>query len=191
MSTMSRRSTPWSLLPAVLALGGCAVVGYPAPTPPSASSSPAGGGGGAVPVAEPRSRYGNPESYEVFGEVYHVLPSAVGYEEEGWASWYGEEFAGRRTSSGEIFDPEALSAAHRTLPIPTWVEVVNLENGRRLVLRVNDRGPFADPDRRIIDVSRAAARRLGLVGPGTARVRVRALSAEELAAARPPPGGGR
>jgi rare lipoprotein A len=112
--------------------------------------------------------------------LYHVLPSADGYDETGLASWYGEEFAGRRTSSGEPFDPDRLSAAHRTLPIPTWVEVTNLENSRRLVVRVNDRGPFADTDRRIIDLSRAAAGRLGILGAGTARVRVRALSAEEL-----------
>lgn len=164
-------------------------MGYPAPSPPPApapasATGPAGVVGGAGPAAEPRSRYGNPESYEVFGEVYHVLPSAAGYEEEGWASWYGEEFAGRRTSSGEIYDPDRVSAAHRTLPLPTWVEVVNLENGRRLTLRVNDRGPFADPGRRIIDVSRAAARHLGLIGPGTARVRVRALAPAELGEGR-------
>ena len=98
----------------------------------------------------------------------------------GYASWYGEEFEGRPTSSGEIFDPELLTAAHRSLPLPTWVEVTNLENQRRVVLRVNDRGPFADTERRIIDVSEAAARRLGLIGVGVARVRVRALRPEEL-----------
>lgn len=153
-------------------------MGYPTPAPPApAAEAP----GDPAPAAEPPSRYGNPDSYEVFGEVYHVLPSSAGYEEEGWASWYGEEFAGRRTSSGEIFDPDRVSAAHRTLPLPTWVEVTNLENGRSLRMRVNDRGPFADPDRRIIDVSRAAARRLGLIAPGTARVRVRALAPGELA----------
>jgi rare lipoprotein A len=132
------------------------------------------------PSVEPRSRYGNPDSYEVFGAWYHVLPSSDGYDAEGIASWYGAAFAGRRTSSGEIFDPRRVSAAHRTLPLPTWVEVVNLDNGRELLVRVNDRGPFVDTDQRIIDLSRAAAERLGMVRSGTARVRVRALSTEEL-----------
>lgn len=159
-----RARHPAVLLSAAL-LGGCSVVGYPAPGPPAGER-----------VAEPRSRSGSPASYEVFGQTYHVLPTADGYEEEGWASWYGSEVAGRRTASGEVFDPGRESAAHRTLPLPTWVEVTNLENGRALVVRVNDRGPFADPDRRIIDLSRAAAERLGLIGPGTARVRVRAVS---------------
>jgi rare lipoprotein A len=137
-----------------------------------------------TPTAEPRSRYGNPDSYEVFGDTYYVLATADGYEEEGLASWYGAEFAGRPTSSGEPFDPGRPSAAHRTLPIPTWVLVTNLDNGREMVVRINDRGPFADPERRIIDLSRTAAERLGFVGPGTARVRVRALSSEELARER-------
>lgn len=187
---MSPRYTRWLFAPLVVASGGCSVVGYPAPTPPPAPVVV--GGGEPEPAPERPSRYGNPETYEVFGEVYRVLPSAVGYQEEGWASWYGEEFAGRPTSSGEIFDPDRMSAAHRTLPLPTWVEVTNLENGRSVTIRVNDRGPFAQPERRIIDVSRAAARRLGLIGPGTARVRVRALTAEELAAGGPGgPAGGR
>ena len=132
------------------------------------------------PLAEARSRSGNPDSYEINGEVYYVLDSAEGYDQEGYASWYGEQFAGRPTSSGEIFDPELLSAAHRSLPLPTWVEVTNLDNGHQIRLRVNDRGPFSDPSRRIIDVSEAAARRLGLIGPGIARVRVRALRVDEL-----------
>ncbi len=126
-----------------------------------------------MPVQEPLSRYGNPSTYEVDGITYRVLESSVGYEAEGMASWYGEEFQGRRTSSGEPYDMYAMTAAHRTLPIPTYVEVTNLENGRTAVVRVNDRGPFhAD---RIIDLSYAAARKLGIVGPGTAHVRVRAL----------------
>lgn len=127
----------------------------------------------AVPVAEPLSRYGNPEEYEVFGESYRVMDSSEGYVAEGLASWYGEEFQGRRTSSGEPFDMYLMTAAHRTLPIPTYVEVTNLENGRVAVVRVNDRGPFHSE--RIIDLSYVAARKLGIVGPGTAMVRVRAL----------------
>lgn len=172
---MRSRYSRWVQALVPIALGGCTLVGYPASSPaPNVAAAEA-------PGAEPRSRYGNPESYEVFGDTYHVLSSADGYEEEGLASWYGAEFEGRLTSSREPFDPRRPSAAHRTLPIPTWVRVTNLDNGREIVVRVNDRGPFADTDRRIIDLSRAAAERLGFVGPGTARVRVRALTGEELA----------
>jgi len=114
-------------------------------------------------------------TYEVFGETYRVLESASGYEAEGLASWYGGEFDGRPTASGEIFDENGLSAAHRTLPLNTWVEVENLDNGRRLVVRINDRGPFAHTEERIIDLSRGAARELGVLGPGTARVRIRTV----------------
>ena len=127
----------------------------------------------AVPTEEPLSPYGNPEEYEVFGETYHVMESSAGYVSEGLASWYGEEFQGRRTSSGEPYDMYLMTAAHKTLPLPTYVEVTNLENGRTAVVRVNDRGPF-HPDR-VIVLSYVAARKLGIVGPGTARVRVRAL----------------
>jgi rare lipoprotein A len=111
----------------------------------------------------------------VFGVRYRVLDTADGYLEEGIASWYGGEFHGRPTSSGEIFDQNRVSAAHRTLPLHTWVEVENLENGRQIVVRVNDRGPFAHTDTRIIDLSRAAADELGYLPSGTARVRVRAV----------------
>lgn len=126
-----------------------------------------------VPRNEPLSRYGNPDSYEVFGRRYHVRDSADGYVEEGVASWYGSKFHGRRTSSGETYDMYALTAAHRTLPLPTYVRVTHLDSGRSLVVRVNDRGPFHD--NRIIDLSYAAATRLGVVEAGTARVRVEAL----------------
>jgi len=103
---------------------------------------------------------------------------AVGYTELGVASWYGYPYHGRRASSGEIYDMEKLTAAHRTLPFGARVRVENLENGRRVVVRINDRGPFVSG--RIIDVSRAAARALGLLGPGTARVRVVVLSLPPL-----------
>jgi len=169
---------PWAVLLLPIGVGGCALVGYPAPVPGGRDAGVVDVAG--TPRVEPRSRYGNPDSYEVFGDTYYVLPSSEGYEQEGLASWYGAEFAGRPTSSGEIFDPRRSSAAHRTLPIPTWVQVTNLDNGLELLVRVNDRGPFVDTDRRIIDLSRAAAERLGVVGPGTARVRVRALSSDEL-----------
>ncbi len=127
----------------------------------------------AIPRREPRSRYGNPQSYTVAGRTYRVMADGRGFVEEGIASWYGRKFHGRRTSSGEPYDMYAMTAAHKTLPLPTYVEVRNLDNGRRAIVRVNDRGPFK-PDR-IIDLSYAAASRLGLTETGTARVRIRAI----------------
>lgn len=127
----------------------------------------------AVPVAEPRAAYGNMSEYEVSGRTYRTLDGSDGYVDEGTASWYGEEFHGRRTSSGEPYDMYAMSAAHRTLPLPTYLEVTNLDTGRSVVVRVNDRGPFHDD--RLIDVSYAAAVRLGMIAAGTARVRIRAV----------------
>lgn len=126
-------------------------------------------------VAEPPSRGGNMEQYRQSGRTYRPLDTSEGYDERGIASWYGEKFHGRPTSSGEPFDMNVPSAAHRTLPLPAWVRVTNLGNGRSVLLRVNDRGPFADPGRRIIDVSYAAAVELGMVGAGTASVRVEAV----------------
>ena len=126
-----------------------------------------------VPKYEPKSRSGNPASYVVLGKRYHVMPSSSGYVEKGVASWYGTKFHGRRTSSGETYNMYALSAAHTRLPLPSYVRVTNLENGRRLVVRVNDRGPFHG--NRIIDLSYAAALKLGIVKKGTAWVEVRAL----------------
>ena len=100
--------------------------------------------------------------------------------EEGVASWYGEPFHGRQTSNGEVYDMYGLTAAHRTLPLPSYVHVTNLANDRSVVLRVNDRGPFVDPEERIIDVSYAAAETLGIVEPGLAKVRVRTLDRAEI-----------
>lgn len=127
----------------------------------------------AVPVAEPRSRYGNPKTYEVMGERYFVLNSAAGYRERGRASWYGTKFQGRRTSSGEPYDMYQMTAAHKTLPLPTFVRVTRKSNGRSVVVRVNDRGPFHTG--RIIDLSYAAAARLDLLKEGSAEVEVEAL----------------
>jgi rare lipoprotein A len=121
-----------------------------------------------VPYDQPASTRGNMAQYEQSGRTYRVLDTSYGYDERGLASWYGEGFNGRPTSSGETFDMNALSGAHRTLPIPTYVR-------GSVVLRVNDRGPFRDPDNRIIDVSYAAAVRLDMVRDGTANVRVQAL----------------
>jgi rare lipoprotein A len=120
-------------------------------------------------------------TYEVFGVTYQVVASADGFRERGFASWYGEAFHGRPTATGETYDMYRLSAAHRTLPLHTWVEVTNLDNGKRLVLRINDRGPFARTHERVIDLSWAAALELGVVGPGTAPVEIRALPADEVA----------
>lgn len=130
------------------------------------------------PRPELRARYGNHSPYSVLGRTYHVLPSARGYRERGIASWYGSKFHGRLTSSGESFDMYKVSAAHKTLPLPSWVEVTNLDNDRRLVLRINDRGPFKEG--RIIDLSYAAAVKLGVLDSGTAAVEVRALEFGDL-----------
>ena len=127
----------------------------------------------AVPRVEPRSKYGNPSSYEVLGRRYHVMGSADGYVERGIASWYGSKFHGRRTSSGETFDMYQMTAAHKSLPLPTYVRVTNLRNGRSIVVKVNDRGPFHD--NRLIDLSYAAATKLGIIDEGTGLVEVRAI----------------
>ena len=121
----------------------------------------------------PRSRLGNPPYYEVFGQRHYVLDSAAGYRRTGVASWYGEKFHGRSTSSGEPYDMFAHTAAHPTLPLPTWVEVTHLETGKQVIVKVNDRGPFVD--NRIIDLSFGAAVVLDMVAQGTAPVEVRAL----------------
>jgi rare lipoprotein A len=176
----TRNGLRWAAIAVILvASSACTLVGYPAGEP-GGVPSPATPRARDAPVAGAGRASDGGRVYEVFGERYRVLDSAEGYRERGLASWYGPGFDGRPTSSGEVFDMNRPSAAHRTLPLHTWVEVTNLENGRRMVLRVNDRGPFADTDRRIIDLSRAAALELDVVGPGTARVEVRALSSDEL-----------
>jgi rare lipoprotein A len=127
----------------------------------------------AVPVAEPLAAYGNHSPYTVLGRTYHVLPSAKGYRERGYASWYGKKFHGRRTSMREPYDMYAMTAAHKTLPLPSYARVTNLDNGRSVVVRINDRGPFVDG--RIIDLSYAAAARIGILGAGTGRVEVETI----------------
>jgi rare lipoprotein A len=159
-----------ALLGASLLLSGCATTGgdsAPAGAPDLAEIED------AVPKVEPRSRYGNPKSYVVFGKRYYTKASADGHLERGLASWYGKKFHGRRTSSGERYNMHAMTAAHKSLPLPTYVEVTNLRNGRSAVVKVNDRGPFHG--RRVIDLSYAAARKLGMVRSGTAMVEVRAI----------------
>ena len=130
----------------------------------------------AIPKKEPRSKYGNKSSYVVRGRRYHVMKSSDGYSERGIASWYGTKFHGHRTSSGDTYDMYAMSAAHRSLPLPTYVEVSNLENDKRVVVRVNDRGPFHS--NRLIDLSYAAAKKLGITEEGTGLVEVRAIDPE-------------
>ncbi len=127
----------------------------------------------AVPVDVVPSKYGNPKTYEVFGKRYYPIDSAHGFSEKGIASWYGKKFHGQRTSSGEVYDMYKMTAAHKTLPIPVFVEVSNLENGRKAIVRVNDRGPFHEG--RVIDLSYAAATKLGVAATGTANVFIRVV----------------
>ena len=127
----------------------------------------------AVPADEPLARYGNHSPYTVLGKTYTVLPTSKGYHERGIASWYGSKFHGRRTSSGEVYDMHLATAAHKSLPLPTYAEVTNLDNGRKMIVKINDRGPFHED--RIIDLSYAAAIKLGVDQTGTARVDVRVI----------------
>ena len=129
----------------------------------------------AVPQEEPRSKYGNPKNYKVLGKWYKVRKSSAGYKEKGLASWYGKKFHGHRASSGETYDMYAMTAAHKTLPLPTYVRVTHLENGRSVIVKVNDRGPFHEG--RIIDLSYSAAKKLGVTATGTAPVEVITIDA--------------
>jgi rare lipoprotein A len=139
-----------------------------------------------VPDAEPRieqpSRAGNRPTYEVWGETYRVLPDSRGYARQGTASWYGEKFHGYATSNGEIYDMYKMTAAHRSLPLPTFARVTSLTNGRSVIVRVNDRGPFHSD--REIDLSYAAAARLGILDDGTGPVRVEAIDPAQWLAER-------
>lgn len=137
----------------------------------------------AVPIVEPRTNAGNKSPYTVLGKTYRVMPDSTGYKERGYASWYGTKFHGQKTSNGEEYDLYAMTAAHKTLPIPSYVRVTNLENGKQIVVRVNDRGPFHEG--RIIDLSYAAAAKLGF--GGTARVEVEAIDPRTFNASKQPP----
>ena len=154
---------------ALAALTGCAAQ-RPSPQPsPLPRPAPAPG----EPAAEARSPWGNGPIYEVHGRRYVVLPTSSGYHEQGIASWYGRKFHGRPTSSREPYDMYAMTAAHRTLPLPSWVRVTNLRNGKSVVVRINDRGPFVA--NRLIDLSYAAALALDMIDAGTVPVEVTAL----------------
>jgi rare lipoprotein A len=149
------------------------------PVSPPTARSPGGGKididsiPDAVPKDEPRSRRGNPPFYTVLGRRYTVLDSADGFVERGVASWYGPTFHGESTSIGESYDMYGMSAAHKTLPLPAYARVTNLSNGKSVVVRINDRGPFAK--NRIIDLSYTAAAKLEMLRDGTALVEVRTL----------------
>ena len=176
-----------ALAAACLALSACSSTppaSVDTDSAPSSSATPSELPPDAVPRREPRSRYGNPAFYEVYGVRYEVMDSSHGYHERGVASWYGTKFHGKATSSQEPYDMHAMTAAHKTLPLPTYVRVRNLSNNRSVVVRVNDRGPFID--NRIIDLSYAAATKLDMVRAGTSLVEVTAINLDAPAAeARP------
>jgi rare lipoprotein A len=127
----------------------------------------------AIPKPEPKSLYGNNPSYSVMGHTYHVMPNNKGYSATGIASWYGMKFNKHRTSSGEPYDVFKMTAAHRTLPLPSYVKVTHLKNGRQIIVKVNDRGPFKKD--RLIDLSYVAAKKLGITPMGTGLVHIEAI----------------
>ena len=167
----------WALM-----LAGCSTLTprpapRPRPVPPAPPSAPPANIDAvpdAVPRAEPRSAHGNPPFYDVFGQRYYVMASASGYVERGVASWYGPNFHGVNTSSGELYDMYGMTAAHKTLPLPCYARVTNLRNGRSVVVRINDRGPFVA--NRLIDLSYTAAAKLDMLREGTTLVEVRTLA---------------
>lgn len=128
----------------------------------------------AKPKVEPRSKRGNPKSYVVFGQRYYVMKSAKGYHARGIASWYGMKFHNFLTSNGELYTVSGMTAAHRTLPLPTYLQVTNLRNGKKIIVKVNDRGPFVK--NRLIDLSYVAAKKLDMIATGTAPVSIVAIT---------------
>ncbi len=176
----------WTALAGVLA--GCSTVPNEesAPAPLAVQADSEAVSDEPIPQFERPSRSGNPDTYVVFGRRYRVKENSAGHRETGVASWYGWEFHGRKTSSGPLFNMFELTAAHKTLPLPTYARVTNLENGRNIVVKITDRGPFVGE--RVLDLSYAAAARLDMLETGTARVEIEALapyqSLPELAARR-------
>jgi rare lipoprotein A len=167
------RSTATGLI-ALIVAGCVGAPPRPQPAPPSRPPPDVAAVPDAIPRAEPRSALGNPAFYDVLGKRYFVLGTAEGYLERGVASWYGPGFHAEKTSNGEPYDMYGMTAAHKTLPLPAFVRVTNLRNGRSVVVRVNDRGPFKDG--RIIDLSYTAAARLDMLKDGTALVEVQSLT---------------
>jgi len=175
---MRRDRVAGLILTAALAtLAGCASQGTVDSAPRSSADKRAPRAAEPVPRPEPRSPYGNGPVYEVNGKLYNVLDTSYGYRERGVASWYGTKFHGRPTSSREPYDMYEMTAAHKTLPLPTYVRVRNLGNNRTIVVRVNDRGPFVD--NRIIDLSYAAAVKLDMIREGTSLVEITAISFDD------------
>jgi len=198
-SAASPRAGTWRIGAAalgLLALAACSVTAQRPPLPPEpqpAAPAPPPAREAvpdAVPRIEPRSAHGNPPFYDVLGQRYYVLTSADGYLERGVASWYGPTFHGGNTSNGEPYDMYGMTAAHKTLPLPCYARVTNLRNGRSVVVRINDRGPFVA--NRLIDLSYSAAAKLDMIRDGTSLVEVRALTPTvpdvlTRTAAQPPP----
>lgn len=177
-----RARLPLLLLPLLL-VGSCQSGGFRGDGPPSGSARIPELPGDAIPRREARSRYGNGPVYEVFGKRYNVMPSSRGYQERGVASWYGTKFHGNLTSSREPYDMHAMTAAHKTLPLPSYVRVRNLRNDKSVIVRVNDRGPFVN--NRIIDLSYSAAKKLDMIRDGTSLVEVTAISLDTQSGDRP------
>ncbi|MEQ1580532.1 MAG: septal ring lytic transglycosylase RlpA family protein [Steroidobacteraceae bacterium] len=165
---------PVSALLALILAGCVGTPQRPQPAPPPRQPPDVTAVPDPVPRAEPRSALGNPPFYDVLGKRYFVLGTAEGYLERGVASWYGPGFHAEKTSNGEPYDMYGMTAAHKTLPLPAFVRVTNLRNGKTVVVRVNDRGPFKDG--RIIDLSYTAAAKLDMLKDGTALVEVQALT---------------
>ncbi len=185
-----------AIAPALLAMLACSSAPVPSPSPESPnagrysiqqdraptrdldlSSIPE-----VIPEPVTRTMAGNRSPYSVLGKSYRVLPTEEGYKERGVASWYGEKFHGHKTSNGEVFDMYQVSAAHKSLPIPSFLRVTNLDNNRSIIVRVNDRGPFHGD--RVIDLSYAAAMKLGYADRGTARVQLESVVATGVSADR-------
>ncbi len=138
--------------------------------------------GNAIPKDEPKSHYGNKSPYTVRNQTYYVLNSSKKFKQHGIASWYGTKFQGHRTSNGEIYDMYKMTAAHKTLPLPSYIKVTHLKNGKQVIVRVNDRGPFHD--NRILDLSYVAAKKLGIEGVG--EVLIEAIQTTETTQNRSP-----
>ena len=138
--------------------------------------------GGCARSTPPPSPLGYPKPYRINNEWYQPLPHAKGFKQRGIASWYGRDFHGKKTANGEIYNMYAITAAHKTLPFGTYVEVHNLQNNKKVTVRINDRGPFIRG--RIIDLTYTTAKQIGIVGPGTARVEITALGTATLPGAQ-------
>jgi rare lipoprotein A len=165
------------ILISLLLLSGCATTTGPQKDGPPDYSVDETKIPDAVPTKEALSQSGNVSSYQVRGKRYYTLKSSKHYEERGTATWYGREFHAKRTSSGERYNLAAMTAAHKTLPLPTYVQVSNLDNGRKIIVKINDRGPFSG--HHLIDLSYVAAKKLGMIGHGSAHVIVKAIDPEE------------